>query len=258
MKWTSKLSFRRQRRGQRRVPKRWEGKLRQSGALSALLFLVGTDALNAGKNGTQERLMAMSRVEEANARLTQVRNLLAPITERPSDIETRLAATRVTDFERPTRFSLREFTSNLLGGTHRHWWKSKSMGRLLVNRPSIGEQDARNNEFARSEASSDPRLRHFRHFVASYYAVGKGISRQPRIGVRRQVLKSEEIAYAPIGYWLVRVTFEIISPRGPALVTILRDTMPWQGAPPRRGQAFRLGCDRSLHLDFVKGRIANY
>jgi hypothetical protein len=29
-----------------------------------------------------------------------------------------------------------------------------------------------------------------------------------------RVLKSEEFAYAPMGYWLVRVTFELTQPRG--------------------------------------------
>jgi hypothetical protein len=73
-----------------------------------------------------------------------------------------------------------------------------------------------------------------------------------------RVLKSEEFAYAPRGYWLVRVTFEITPPVGPAYATTLQDTMPWQGAPPRGGQTFRLRCDRGLHLDFVKNRIVNY
>jgi hypothetical protein len=72
-----------------------------------------------------------------------------------------------------------------------------------------------------------------------------------------RVLKSEEVAYAPMGYWLVRMTFEITRPGGLAFASTLQDTMPWQGAPPREGQAFRLRCDRGLHLDFVKGRIAN-
>jgi hypothetical protein len=40
-----------------------------------------------------KRLMAMSQVREAIARLTQVRDLLAPITERLSDIETYLSIT---------------------------------------------------------------------------------------------------------------------------------------------------------------------
>jgi hypothetical protein len=73
-----------------------------------------------------------------------------------------------------------------------------------------------------------------------------------------KVLKSEEFANAPMGYWLIRVTFEITPPVGPAYATTLQDTMPWQGAPPRGGQTFRLRCDRGLHLDFVKNRIVNY
>ena len=62
----------------------------------------------------------MSHVEEAIARLTQVRGRLAPITERLLDIEARLAAAKATDIERPAKISLREFTSNLLGETEHH------------------------------------------------------------------------------------------------------------------------------------------
>lgn len=62
----------------------------------------------------------MSHVEEAIARLTQVRSRLAPITERLLDIEARLAAAKATDNERPAKISLREFTSNLLGETEHH------------------------------------------------------------------------------------------------------------------------------------------
>jgi hypothetical protein len=72
-----------------------------------------------------------------------------------------------------------------------------------------------------------------------------------------KVLESELTACAPLGYWLVRVTYEIAPFGGPASDGLLQGTMPWQGAPPRDGQAFRLRCDRGLHLDFVKSRIVN-
>jgi hypothetical protein len=62
----------------------------------------------------------MSHVEEAIARLTQVRGRLAPITERLLDIEARLAAAKASDIERPAKISLREFTSNLLSETRHH------------------------------------------------------------------------------------------------------------------------------------------
>ena len=62
----------------------------------------------------------MSQVEEAIARLMQIRSRLAPITERLLDIEARLAAAKATDIERPAKISLREFTSNLLGETGHH------------------------------------------------------------------------------------------------------------------------------------------
>jgi hypothetical protein len=64
-----------------------------------------------------------------------------------------------------------------------------------------------------------------------------------------RVVQSEELPFAPIGSWLVRVTLEITSPNGSAYQTTWQDYMPWQGPPPRRGQAFRLLCDPSNPAD---------
>jgi hypothetical protein len=63
----------------------------------------------------------MSHVEDAIARLIQVRGRLAPITERLSDIEARLAAAKTTDISRPAKISLREFSSNLFRETQHHY-----------------------------------------------------------------------------------------------------------------------------------------
>jgi hypothetical protein len=67
-----------------------------------------------------------------------------------------------------------------------------------------------------------------------------------------RVLYSEELPFAPVNTWLVKVTLEITPPNGGAFVTTLQDTMPWQVAPPRQGQTFRLRCDPAnpghLHL----------
>lgn len=67
-----------------------------------------------------------------------------------------------------------------------------------------------------------------------------------------RVLYSEELPFAPINTWLVKVTLEITPPNGGVFVTTLQDTMPWQVAPPRQGQTFRLRCDPAnpgnLHL----------
>jgi hypothetical protein len=67
-----------------------------------------------------------------------------------------------------------------------------------------------------------------------------------------KVIHSEELPFAPIGNWLVKVTLEITPPAGNAYQTTLQDWMPWQGPPPRRGQAFRVQCDPAnpsdLHL----------
>ena len=58
-----------------------------------------------------------------------------------------------------------------------------------------------------------------------------------------RVLYSEELPFAPINTWLVKVTLEITPPNGGAFVTTLQDTMPWQVAPPRQGQTFKVRCD---------------
>jgi hypothetical protein len=58
-----------------------------------------------------------------------------------------------------------------------------------------------------------------------------------------RVVYSEELPFAPIDSWLVKVTLEITPQNGNTYYTTLHDRMPWQGPPPRRGQAFRLWCD---------------
>jgi hypothetical protein len=58
-----------------------------------------------------------------------------------------------------------------------------------------------------------------------------------------KVIKSEELPYAPMGYWLVRATLQVTPPAGPVFETTLQDRMPLQAYPPRRGETFRLWCD---------------
>jgi hypothetical protein len=65
-----------------------------------------------------------------------------------------------------------------------------------------------------------------------------------------RVVQSEELPFAPIGSWLVRVTLEITAPNGSAYQATFQDYMPWQAPPPRRGQAFRLLCDPSNPANF--------
>jgi hypothetical protein len=62
----------------------------------------------------------MSHVEDAIARLLQIRGHLAPISERLLDIEARLAASKATDIARPAKISLREFSTNLFGETQHY------------------------------------------------------------------------------------------------------------------------------------------
>jgi hypothetical protein len=64
-----------------------------------------------------------------------------------------------------------------------------------------------------------------------------------------KVIHSEALPFAPVYHWLVNVTLEITPPNGRAYEMTLQDTMPWQAPPPRRGQAFRLRCDKANSTD---------
>jgi hypothetical protein len=57
-----------------------------------------------------------------------------------------------------------------------------------------------------------------------------------------KVIYSEELPFAPINNWLVKVTLEITRPDSLPYQMTLQDWMPWQGPPPRRGQTFRVVC----------------
>ena len=72
-----------------------------------------------------------------------------------------------------------------------------------------------------------------------------------------RVVYSEELPYAPIDTWLVKATLEITPRNGVPYVVTLQDRMPWQGRPPRRGQAFRLWCDPShpSYLQLASGAV---
>jgi hypothetical protein len=67
-----------------------------------------------------------------------------------------------------------------------------------------------------------------------------------------RVLSSEELPFAPINTWLIKVTLEVTPPNGGAFVTSMQNTIPWQVRPPRQGQTFRVRCDPAnpgaLHL----------
>jgi hypothetical protein len=94
--------------------------------------------------------------------------------------------------------------------------------------------------------------------AAAALLVGVMLSAQAAAGSDRglpcvaRVLHSEQLPFAPIDSWLVKVTLEITPPKGGAFITTLQDSTPWQVPPPRRGQTFRLRCDpaypANLHL----------
>jgi hypothetical protein len=80
-------------------------------------------------------------------------------------------------------------------------------------------------------------------------AVNAQLAGNPLQPCTARVVYSEELPYAPIGNWLVKVTLEITPQNGIPFTTTLHDRMPWQGPPPRRGQAFRIWCNPANPFD---------
>jgi hypothetical protein len=64
-----------------------------------------------------------------------------------------------------------------------------------------------------------------------------------RIACNADVLRSEELAGAPIFYHYVRSALLVTPPGRPAFETTVENLMPWQVPPPRKGQRLRLWCD---------------
>ncbi len=58
-----------------------------------------------------------------------------------------------------------------------------------------------------------------------------------------EVLASEELPYAPVGYWLLKATVRVTYPHGPTVISTLLRNSPWQMSV-RRGDAFWLDCER--------------
>ncbi|WP_426439308.1 hypothetical protein [Bradyrhizobium genosp. P] len=58
-----------------------------------------------------------------------------------------------------------------------------------------------------------------------------------------EVVRSEELPYAPPGSWLLKATVRITFPRGPTVESTFLKTVPWQ-VTLRRGDAFWLDCER--------------
>src|ERR1700682_6821593 len=73
----------------------------------------------------------------------------------------------------------------------------------------------------------------------------------PGLACIARVLHSEELPFAPLNHWLVRVTLEIIPPDGRAYEVAVQDYLPWQGAPPRRGQALLIACARAHSCELL-------
>jgi hypothetical protein len=58
-----------------------------------------------------------------------------------------------------------------------------------------------------------------------------------------EVIRSEELPYAPVGSWLLKATVRITYPRGPTVESTFVKTAPWH-VTLRRGDAFWFDCER--------------
>lgn len=64
-----------------------------------------------------------------------------------------------------------------------------------------------------------------------------------RFACNADVLRSEELAGAPIFYHHVRAALRVTPPGKPAFETTIEGLTPWQVPPPRKGGKLRLWCD---------------
>lgn len=60
---------------------------------------------------------------------------------------------------------------------------------------------------------------------------------------RAEVLRSEELPYAPIGFWLLKATVRVTYPHGQTVDSTFLKNSPWQ-VTLRRGDRFWIDCDR--------------
>ncbi|OAF19991.1 hypothetical protein AXW67_34175 [Bradyrhizobium neotropicale] len=58
-----------------------------------------------------------------------------------------------------------------------------------------------------------------------------------------EVISSEELPYAPPGYWLLKATVRVTYPHGPTVVSTFAKNSPWHMVL-RRGDAFWFDCER--------------
>jgi len=65
-----------------------------------------------------------------------------------------------------------------------------------------------------------------------------------------EVLRSEELPYAPVGSWLLKATIRITYPHGPSTVSTIVKNSPWQ-TTFRRGDTFWFNCERIKDGSFV-------
>ncbi|WP_066513654.1 hypothetical protein [Bradyrhizobium macuxiense] len=60
---------------------------------------------------------------------------------------------------------------------------------------------------------------------------------------RAEVLRSEELPYAPIGSWLLKATVRVTYPHGQTVDQTFLKNSPWQ-VTLRRGDKFWIDCER--------------
>lgn len=65
-----------------------------------------------------------------------------------------------------------------------------------------------------------------------------------------EVLRSEELPYAPVGSWLLKATIRITYPGGASAISTVFKNAPWQ-TTLRRGDTFWFNCERIKDAWFV-------
>jgi len=65
-----------------------------------------------------------------------------------------------------------------------------------------------------------------------------------------EVLRSEELPYAPVGSWLLKATIRITHPHGPPTVSTIVKYSPWQ-TTLRRGETFWFDCEHIKDARFI-------
>jgi hypothetical protein len=136
--------------------------------------------------------------------------------------------------------------------------RTASLSSLVRNQPSIRQLDfigcgaQSRTRFAAESRHRNPTRIVMKAFAAAIalsgtMLAGTAANAQTSASTLRpcmaRVVYSEELPFAPLDSWLVKVTLEITPKNAAPYYATLQERMPWRRPPPRRGQAFRAWCD---------------